>query len=153
VTAVRVRELLRSHDVRYERHLHERAVTAQGVAAAEHASGWDVAKTVVLAVDGDLIMVVLAAPAEVDLLKARDLFDGDDVRLAREDEFAGHFPDCEVGAEPPFGKLYGMPVFIDQSLTGRERMICRGGTHTESFEIAVADYIALVDPTVVDIAA
>lgn len=150
--ALRVRELLHSHGVGYEHHLHERAITAQDVAAAEHATGWDVAKSVVLAVDGDLVMVVLAAPAEVDLLKAREIFDGDDVRLASEEEFACRFPDCEVGAEPPFGKLYGMPVFIDQSLSGRERMICRAGTHTESLEIAVADYIALVDPTVVDIA-
>lgn len=150
--AAKLHALLDQHDVVYETHDHDRAVSAQWLAAEERVSGWDVAKPVLLAIGDQLAMVVVPAAVQVDLAKARRLLGGNEVRLATEEEFAATFPDCEIGAEPPFGTLYGVPTFLDERLRARDRVVCRDGSHTEVIELAVHDYVRVVDPEIVDVA-
>ncbi len=151
--ASKVHALLDDHGVSYEAHEHPRVVSAQRLAAAEDVSGWEVAKPVLLAVGNQLAMVVVPAAVPVDLEKVSRVFGGNEVRMAREDEFADAFPDCELGAEPPFGNLYGVPVFLDERLRARSQLVCRDGSHTESITLAVADYVRVVQPEIADLAA
>lgn len=148
----RVHDLLDQHGVRYEVHEHPRAVDASRLAEAEDVSGWDVAKPVLLAIGDELAMVVVPAPVQVDLQRASDVLGHAQVRLATEDEFTAKFPDCEPGAEPPFGELYGVPVFLDETLRAREQMVCRDGSHTTAITLPVRDYVRVVSPEIVDIA-
>jgi Ala-tRNA(Pro) deacylase len=150
--ATKVHALLDDHGVRYETHEHPRAVTAQRLAAAEHVSGWEVAKPVLVAVGDELAMVVVPAAVQVDLDKVSRVFGGNQVRLATEEEFAGAFPDCELGAEPPFGNLYDVPVFLDERLRARKEIVCRDGSHTEAITLTVHDYVEVVRPEIADLA-
>lgn len=147
-----VHDLLDEQGVAYEVHEHPRAVEASRLAEAEDVTGWDVAKTVLLSIGGELAMAVVPASVQVDLDKAGDLLGHSQVRLATEDEFASQFPDAETGAEAPFGNLYGIPVFLDETLRARDRMVCRDGTHTTSITLSVQDYVRVVEPEIVDIA-
>jgi Ala-tRNA(Pro) deacylase len=151
MTARRLHEFLDDAGVAYEVTEHEEAYAAHEVAQSEHVTGWDVAKPVMLVVGGDLAMCVVPAPVDVDLDRARDRFGGSEVRLAEESEFADAFPDSELGAHPPFGNLYDIPVFLDETMRARERMICRDGSHTETVTVATADFVRLVDPEIVDV--
>jgi Ala-tRNA(Pro) deacylase len=97
-------------------------------------------------------MAVVPAAVHVDLNKASDVLGHGEVRLATEEEFVSRFPDCEPGAEPPFGNLYEIPVFLDETLRKRQRMICRDGSHTTTITLAVNDYVEVVAPEIVDLA-
>ena len=147
-----VHELLDQHKVEYEVHDHPRAVDANRLAQSEDVTGWDVAKPVLLAIGGQLAMAVIPAPVHIDLDKASDVLGHGEVRLATEDEFVSRFPDCDPGAEPPFGNIYGIPVFLDETLRKRQRMVCRDGSHTETITLAVNDYVKVVAPEIVDLA-
>lgn len=147
----KVHALLEERGIPFEVHTHERAVEAQRLAAAEGVSGWDVAKPVLLSIGGQLAMAVVPASVNVDLAKASDVLGHGEVRLASEEEFVATFPDCEPGAEPPFGNLYGVPVFLDEKLRARDRIVCRDGSHTESITMSVHDYVQVVQPEIVDL--
>lgn len=147
-----VHDLLDEHQVDYEVHEHPRAVTASRLAEAEGVTGWDVAKPVLLEVGGELAMVVVAGPTYVDLDKASRLLGHNEVALADEDVFAARFPEAETGAEAPFGNLYDIPVFMDEQLRARDQMVCRDGSHTRTITLATTDYVAVVQPEIVDIA-
>lgn len=134
--------------VPFARRWHARAVSAQELAASLHESGFRVAKTVALDVDGRLWLAVLPAPAFVDLDLARDALGAHVVHLAEEAEFSQRFPDCETGAEPPFGGLYGLPVLLDERLDIEAPLIFRAGTHEETIELAFDDFRALEKPIV-----
>lgn len=151
--ATKVHTLLDDHGISYESHEHPRVVSAQRLAASEHVSGWEVAKPVLLSVGDKLAMVVVPAAVHVDLAKVSRVFGGNEVRLATEEEFAATFPDCELGAEPPFGNLYGVPVFLDEKLRARSEIVCRDGTHTEAITLKVADYVKVVQPEIADLGA
>lgn len=151
MTAPKVHDYLDENGVAYEVQTHERAIPAHEVAHAEGVTGWDFAKSVILKLNGDLVMAVVPAPVNVDLAKARGVLGGG-VRLATEPEFADAFPECEVGAEPPFGNLYGMPVLLDRRMRERDRMICRDGSHTQTVTVAADAYVRVVQPRIVDIA-
>lgn len=152
MTANAVHDLLNEHHVDYETHTHDWAVTAQRVAAAEDVTGWDVAKPVLVSVGGQLAMVVVPAPITVDLDRLSQVLGDNEVRLASEVEFVSVFPDCEPGAEPPFGGLYGVPVFLDERLRARERLVCRDGSHTQTIALTVNDYVRVVGPEIIDVA-
>lgn len=145
MAAERVRRFLDEHEVPYESEIHERAVSAQRLAAAEHVSGWMVAKPVMLDADGELVMAVVPAPAYVDLERASVSFDCD-VRLARESDFTDRFPDCEPGAEPPFGSMYDIRTVIDPILDEDEYIVFRAGTHDTTMRMRMSDYVAVEDP-------
>lgn len=152
MSADRLHQLLEEHGVGYERHRHERVVSAERLAQAEDVSGWEVAKPVLLSVGDRLAMIVVPAPVHVDLDKVSARFGGSRVRLATEEEFVDTFPDSERGAEPPFGTLYDVPVFLDERLRARSHLVCRDGSHRETIRLAVNDYVRVVGPEIGDLA-
>jgi Ala-tRNA(Pro) deacylase len=108
---------------------------------------------VVMVYDGDkLAMLALPAPYRVKLDEAAKMMGAKDVRLAREEEFGPAFPDCEVGAEPPLGNLYDLPVYVDKSLAEDETIVFQAGTHTDTISMSYADFERLVEPKVAEFA-
>jgi Ala-tRNA(Pro) deacylase len=144
----RLENYLREKGVPFETQHHARAVTAQEVAATEHVPGRMFAKTVLGLAGEKLVMLVLPAPYHVNPEKAGETLGVGDFRLADEEQFQDAFPDCEVGAMPPFGNLYGVPVYADGSLAEDETIFFRAGTHTDTMSIRCADFERLVNPTV-----
>ncbi len=149
--AHRVRTFLISHGVDYEVEQHPVAYTAQEVAAAGHIPGRTFAKPVIVNADGRLIMTVVPADRLLDLEKVKTTLGSDDVRLASEDEFAPIFDDCQRGAEPPFGNLYGLPMLVDIDLT-TEELTFNVGSHTETMKISTIEYLGLVHPEKAELA-
>lgn len=150
----RLEAYLRENGVPYQSQHHARAITAQEVAATEHVPGRMFAKTVIVLPDDEanMVMLVLPAPYHVNPLKASAALRAKDVHLADEERFADAFPDCEVGAMPPFGNLYDVPVYTDRTLVEDETIVFRAGTHTDTMSVSYADFEKLVRPTVADFA-
>ena len=148
MSCARLREYLDEHRIRYVSMKHSPAYTAQEVAAAAHIPGQEVAKTVVVKLDGDLALVVLPAPEMVRFNHLKAETGADEVDLASEEEFKGHFPDCEVGAMPPFGNLYDLETYVQESLTRDEEIAFNAGTHTDLIRMSFADFQDLVNPRV-----
>lgn len=146
----RVRTYLDENDVRYEHSSHDPAYTAQEVAEAEHVPGREVAKCVILTDGEAFVMAVLPATRKVQLDAIRHAAGNEDLRLATESEFEGVFPGCEVGAMAPFGNLYDVPVFVDQSLREDESITFNAGTHSDAITMAYGDFERLVQPVVAD---
>jgi Ala-tRNA(Pro) deacylase len=144
----RLENYLRENQVPFEEQHHPRAVSAQEVAASEHIPGRMLAKTVMVLADGEMVMLALPAPYQVDLEKAAAALGVDDARLAEEGEFEDSFPDCEIGAMPPFGNLYGVPVYVEKTLAEDETIVFRSGTHTQTMSVSYSDFERLVEPTV-----
>lgn len=148
----RVEHWLRDHHIPFEVHDHPLAYTAQEVAAAEHVPGRLVAKVVIAFADDRMVMLALPAPEKIDLLKLAEEMCTDNVRLATEEEFASVFADCETGTMPPFGNLYGMPVFVDKRLAEDERIVFQAGTHTHTIALDYTAFAGLVHPRIADFA-
>jgi Ala-tRNA(Pro) deacylase len=150
----RLEGYLRENAILYQSQHHARAITAQEVASTEHVPGNMFAKTVMVTADGGekAIMLVLPAPYHVNLKKAAEALGAGEVRLAEEERFAEAFLDCEVGAMPPFGNLYGVPVYVDKSLAEDETIVFRAGTHTDTKSVIYADFERLVEPTLAEFA-
>jgi Ala-tRNA(Pro) deacylase len=127
---------------------HRPAFTAQEEAATLHVPGREWAKVVICFIDGRPVEAVLPAPLTIDLDRLRQLAGGDSIRLAREDELEWLFPDCEPGAMPPLGPIYGQPVFVDVTLAAEPELIFNAGTHSEAIRLRWADYAACVRPIV-----
>ena len=142
----RLEAYLRDNKVPFQVQHHTLAYTAQEVAASEHVPGKLLAKVVMVFADGQLAMLALPAPHRVDVAKASAALGAKEVRLAHESEFAAAFPDCEVGAMPPFGNLYGVPVYVDEALAEDETIVFRAGTHTDTMSLRYADFERLVGP-------
>jgi len=148
MACAKLQEYLDEHNVQYVLMKHSPAFTAQELAATAHIPGQEVAKTVVVKLDGVLALVVLPAPDMVKMNHLKAETGAGEVRLATEEEFKGKFPDCEVGAMPPFGNLYGLDTFVEESLTDDEEIAFNAGTHTELIRMAYRDYEELVRPRV-----
>jgi Ala-tRNA(Pro) deacylase len=148
----KLQQYLVENGVSFEVEQHRVAYTAQQLAAAEHVSGKRVAKVVVALTGGKMVMLVLPASSQVDFDRAGAALGAGDLRLAREEEFASAFPDCEVGAMPPFGNLYGVPVYVDTGLAQAEEIVFPVGSHTERMRLRFGDFRNLVDPVVLDFA-
>ncbi|MGA2856466.1 MAG: YbaK/EbsC family protein [Candidatus Sulfotelmatobacter sp.] len=147
----KLREFLDSHNVKYMVVSHSVAYTAQGIAALVHLSGKKLAKTVMVRIDGKLAMAVVPASFHVDLDLLRTAAGAQTVEIATEKEFKDAFPDCETGAMPPFGNLYGMAVYADASFSQNEEITFNAGTHRELVRMAWADVVRLVNPKVVNL--
>jgi Ala-tRNA(Pro) deacylase len=145
----RLEEYFRDNAVEYEIEHHPRAYTAREVAASEHVAARRLAKTVMVLEDGEMAMVVLPASDDLSIPELRTALGAVYVRLAEENEFAPAFPDCEVGAMPPLGNLYGLKVYVDEALTKYETIRFEAGTYTETMCIKYADFARLVQPTIV----
>src|SRR5262245_7936096 len=126
--------------VHYRLSHHPPAFTSQDLAAAEHVSGKKVIKPVVVRADGQWFMCALPASHRIDLHELREQLRADDVTLADEQTLSRLFPDCELGAEPPIGKLFGMPTLMDESLVQDDTVTCQAGTHTDSVTMPLAEY-------------
>lgn len=138
--------------VPFEVMTHRVAFTAQEVAAAQHIPGRDFAKVVIAKTGDRFVMAVLPALHRLDLLKLAAVVPERPARLASEPEFAALFPQCEPGAMPPFGNLFGLDVYVDESLTREERIVFQAGTHTDTVRMRYSDFAGLVHPTVGDFA-
>ncbi len=145
-----LREFLDRKHVPYEVVNHPVAVTAQEVAAAAHVPGRQMAKTLIVCMDGRFAMVVLPATKRVDLEAVRRAAGAHYTHLAAEYEFRPMFPDCEVGAMAPFGNLYGLEVYMDRGLAGARTIAFNAGTHTELIRMSYRDYARLVHPTMLE---
>ena len=141
-----LREFLEANKVHYSVHAHPTAYTAQEIAALSHVKGRALAKVVMVKAGADLAMLVLPADHRVDLSRVKAILGVKDVRLAQEAEFSTVFPGCEVGAMPPFGNLFGLPVYADRSLEKDEAIIFNAGTHTQTGKMAFRDFVRLVKP-------
>jgi Ala-tRNA(Pro) deacylase len=139
---------LDEHKVEYVTIRHSPAYTAQKIAAAAHISGREVAKTVMVNIDGKMAMAVLRATDQVDLDLLRGASKAKSVTLATEDDFRDAFQGVELGAMPPFGNLYGMEVFADEALTKDAQIAFNAGSHTELLQLDYADFERLAKPKV-----
>lgn len=148
----RLENYLRENGAPYSLHHHPPAFTAQAVAESEHISGKSVAKVVVVFKDGAMVMLALPANLRVNLTKAAEALGAREVRLAREDEFQAAFPDCDVGAMPPFGNLYDLETYVDKNLEGSQEMVFNAGTHEDTIHLQYADFERLVHPKVAEFA-
>jgi Ala-tRNA(Pro) deacylase len=149
--ATKVRTFLDSHGVKYTTILHSVAYTMQEIASLAHIPGGEMAKTVMVYVDDRLVMAVVPASKHVSLSQLKTIARGGAITLATEAEFRNAFPDCELGAMPPFGNLYGLKVFVDVSLAGSD-MVFNAGSHRELIRMRWDDYQRLVQPLIADVA-
>ena len=147
---MRVVEFLDQAGVKYETCAHAPVFSAQGLAAAEHEHGQYVAKPVIVKADDRYLMCVLPAPNKVDLGRLKGQLKAQSVALADEDEMGTLFPDCELGAEPPFGNLYAMSTVIEKSLEADDHILFQAGTHGKAIRMDMADYRRLVQPKVLN---
>jgi Ala-tRNA(Pro) deacylase len=146
----RLKEFLESNRVAHQVIPHPVAFTATGVAGAAHISGKEMAKTVMVNLDGHLAMAVVPANRKVDLERLRQAAGALHAELAEEREFAGGFPGCEPGAMPPFGNLYGMEVFVEPHLAADAQIAFNAGSHTELVRMSYRDFERLTHPKLVD---
>ncbi len=148
----KLKEFLDSRGVKYVTIKHSTAYTAQEIAASAHIRGKEMAKTVIVTIDGKLAMAVLPAARMVDVGRLKEVLGAHGVEIASEEDFKGMFPECELGAMPPFGNLYDMAVYVSAELAEDEEIAFNAGTHTELFRLAYKDFERLVQPKVVPMA-
>jgi Ala-tRNA(Pro) deacylase len=144
----KLKELLDKNNVQYESIKHPPGYTAQEIAALAHVSGKEMAKTVMVKADGELAMIVLPAKYRVDLELVREVCGAEHVELATEEDFKGRFPECETGAMPPFGNLYNIPEYVDESLMEDEKIAFCAGTHSELIRIPFRVFEHLTGATI-----
>jgi Ala-tRNA(Pro) deacylase len=152
MSLTRLKEFLDSNHIKYVTVSHSLAYTAQGIAALTHTPGKELAKTVIVKMDGKLAMAVVPASAHVGLTMLKTATGVKNVELASETEFKDRFPDCETGAMPPFGNLYGMSVFADESLTHDPEIAFNAGSHRELMRLSWGDFERLANPQVLRLA-
>jgi Ala-tRNA(Pro) deacylase len=145
-------DFLDSEKVKYKVIKHEEVFTAQEMAAAAHIPGKQLAKTVMVKIDKDFAMAVLPAPLKVDLKALKSGVGAKEVKIASEKEFQDLFPDCEIGAMPPFGNLYGIDVFVAESLSEELTIAFCGGSHTELIQLSFKDFERLAQPKILNFA-
>jgi len=145
----KLKEFLDHENVKYVSIIHSTAYTAQEVAASAHITGKELGKTVIVELDGKMAMAVLPANRKIVLQDLREVTGCDEVKFASEEEFKEKFPDCETGAMPPFGNLYGMDVYVADALTRNDEIAFNAGSHTEVIRLRYHDFERLVQPRAV----
>ncbi len=146
----KLKEFLDSNKIKYVSVKHSLAYTAQEIAASAHIRGKELAKTVMVSLDGKTAMAVLPASYRVDLERLKKAAGAKKIELLTERDFQDMFPECEVGAMPPFGNLYGMDVYVATSLAEDDEIAFNAGSHTELIRIAYKDFERLVKPKVLE---
>lgn len=144
----KLKDFLDREKVKYISISHSPAYTAQEIAAAAHVPGRELAKTVMVLIDGRMAMAVLPAHQKIVLEELLEAVGAKEIRFATEAEFKQLFPECETGAMPPFGNLYDMVVYVAQPLVEDREITFNAGSHTEVIKLAYADFERLVKPTV-----
>lgn len=143
----KLKKFLDDNGVRYVSIRHSPAYTAQEVAASGHIPGQELAKSVIVRLDGRLAMVAVPASEQVSLESLKRTSGAKEARIAEESEFKDRFPGCELGAMPPFGNLFDMDVYVSESLSEDEEIAFSAGTHSELLRLAYRDFERLVQPT------
>ncbi len=143
-----VKNYLDNNQIEYAQIEHQRAFTAEEVAQTAHIPARRFCKTVIVAIDGDMVMVVLHADERINLERLRESVGAKAVHLLSEADFEDRFPDCEVGAMPPFGDLFHLPVIVSESVASESTMTFNAGTHTDLVLIPYNDFHRLVNPRV-----
>ncbi len=146
--ANKLKEFLNSNQVKYVTIDHSLAYTAQEIAAAADVPGRELAKTIIVKIDGEMAMAVLPASFRVDTDLLQKAAGAKKVEIAGEDEFKGLFPGCELGAMPPFGNLYDLKVFVAESLAEDKEIVFNAGSHRELIRLDYQDFEKLVKPVV-----
>ncbi len=149
----KLKDFLDSNNIKYTTLSHSQAYTAQQIAASAHIPGKELAKTVMVKIDGKMAMAVLPASFKVDFELLKKAAGAGNIELAGEQEFEDMFPECDIGAMPPFGNLYGMEVFVAEKLAEGEEIAFNAGSHTELIRLAYKDFERLVKPKVVNFSA
>lgn len=144
----KLKDFLDNQKIKYVTVTHSPTYTAQEIAASAHIPGKELAKTVMVKIDGKMAMAVLPASCKVDFDLLKKAAQADRIELASEKEFKDLFPECELGAMPPFGNLYGMEVFVADTLAEDEEIAFNAGSHTELIRLAYRDFERLVKPKV-----
>ena len=144
----KLKDYLDEKSIKYVKISHSPAFTAQEIAASSHVSGNELAKTVIVKVNDDFAMAVLPATRKIDFESLKKVMNNKNIRLANEGEFKDIFPDCEVGAMPPFGNLYNLPVYVSKDLAEHEEIAFNAGTHTDVIKISYSNFEELVNPVV-----
>ncbi len=144
----KLKDFLDKNNIKYVTMKHSTAYTAQEIAASAHIPGKELAKTVMVRIDGKMAMAVLPASYKVDFDQLKKAAGANSVTLASEQEFKDMFPECEVGGMPPFGNLWGMEVYVAKTLAEDEEIAFNAGSHTELIRLAYADFERLVEPKV-----
>jgi Ala-tRNA(Pro) deacylase len=153
MSLLRLRQFLDSYNIKYVVISHSVAYTAGAVAVLTHIPGKELAKTVIVKIDDALVMAVVCASQHVDLERLKAATHAKMVHLAAESEFRNRFPDCETGAMPPFGNLYGMKVFADEGLSRDQEIAFNAGSHRELVRLAWEDFERMVEPKLLKLAA
>ena len=135
-----VQTFLDQMGINYRISAHPTAYTAQDLAAAEHVPGKKVVKPVVVRADGRFVMCVLPAPYKVDLDELKDQLEVKDIELVEEPKLQELFPGCDLGAEPPIGRMFNMETVMDESVLGDDQVIFQAGSHEEAITMRLADY-------------
>ncbi len=146
----RLEKLFREENVKFKVVKHEEAWSAQRLAGLLHIPGEQLAKVVMVRGDDQWYMLVLPAPNRLEMPKVKRMLKAKEVQLAKEEEFANLFPDCDVGAMPPFGNLYDVPVYVDRALTMQSEITFPAGSHREVMQLAYADFERTAQPVVGD---
>lgn len=146
--ASKVKDFLDTNHIHYNTITHPTSYTAQGTAAYAHVSGNEMAKTVMVRIDAQLAMAVLPASCQIDLAALKRITKAKSICLAAEGEFETKFPDCDLGAMPPFGNLYGFPVIVEERLTQDREIAFNAGTHNELLRMKYEDFERVVNPVV-----
>jgi Ala-tRNA(Pro) deacylase len=147
--AKKLKEFLDKEQIKYVSIMHSTAYTAQEVAASAHITGKELAKTVIVELDGKMAMAVLPANKKIVRQDLREVTGCDQVKFASEEGFRERFPECETGAMPPFGNLYGMDVYVAELLTRNDEIFFNAGSHTEVIKMTFHDFDRLVRPKVI----
>lgn len=143
---MKVLEFLDNASVKYEVSQHRPTFTAQQMAAEEHVPGMQVAKPVVIKADDQFYLCVLPACCKIDLDALKSQLGASQLDLADETEMVVLFPDCEVGAEPPLGRLYGLTTLMDKTLETDDFIVFQAGTHANAVKMEMAEYKKLISP-------
>ncbi len=145
----KLKDYLNSQGIKYVTITHSQAYTANEIAEVAHIPGKELAKTVMVKIDGKMTMAVLPASYKVNFDLLKEASGASKVELANEKEFEDKFPGCEIGAMPPFGNIYEMEVFVDKSLSEDEEIAFNAGSHTELIRLSYKDFNRLVKPVVI----
>jgi len=146
----KLKDFLDQNEIKYNMISHSKAYTAQELAHKVHISGLEIAKVVIVKTDGQFAMAVMPAPHHIDFDRFKEATGIKSVELATEKEFKNLFPDCEVGAMPPFGNLYGLPVYVAKPLEEDEYIVFNAGSHTEAIRMEYREFERLVKPIVIE---
>jgi len=142
----KLKEALDEAKISYEVYNHALAYTAQEIAAKQHFPGKEMAKVVMLEVDGVLVMGVIPGSRKINLDLVRSSLEAKKARLATEEEFVTRFPDCEIGAMPPFGNLFDLKVVVDPALEMDEHIYFNAGNHVQTVRLRYDDFARMVRP-------